>query len=113
MEATQVSIKGQMDKQIVVYIQWRTIQPQKGRTFRHILLCIVTLGNILLNGRSQSQNDKCLMMPLMRYLDYSNPQKQVDAGDWKWEKGRLVSRLMGRDLKFQKMKRVLETEQCT
>ena len=53
------------------------------------------------------------MMPLMRYLDYSNPQTQVDVGDWKWEKGRLVSCLMGRDLKFQKMKRVLETEQCT
>lgn len=39
--------------------------------------------------------------------------KTGGCGDWKWEKGRLVSRLMGRDLKFQKMKRVLETEQCT
>ena len=42
------------------------------------------------------------MMPLMRYLDYSNAQKQVDVGDWKWGKGRLVSCLMGRDLKFQR-----------
>ena len=52
-------------------------------------------------------------MPYDATHDYSNPQKQVDEGDWKWEKGRLVSRVMGRDLKFQKMKRVLETEQCT
>ena len=53
------------------------------------------------------------MMPLMRYLDSSNPQKQVDVGDWKWDKARLVSCLMARELKFQKMRRVLETEQCT
>ena len=52
--------------------------------------------------RSQSQKDNYCMMPLMRYLDYSNAQKQVDVGDWKWGKGRLVSCLMGRDLKFQR-----------
>ena len=71
------------------------------------------LGCITLSEVGKIEKDKCHMMPLMRYLDSSNPQKQVDVGDWKWDKERLVSCLMARELKFQKMRRVLETEQCT